>query len=147
MTYYLKPSRSVIIQTVIGLAILFLLSYISDATNILYLAVYALFLLLLLNFIFRMPICVKITDDLIQVKRLFNSLTFYKKEVDIEPISVKELKKLGKFYGATGLFSYVGWFSLPAESNVRIQTANQNDMALVTTKEGKKYVINYPQVQ
>ena len=54
------------------------------------------------------------------------------------------MNKTIRTFGNGGLGGYVGYFRNPDIGKFYMAAINRNELAKITTKEGKTYVINYP---
>ena len=144
MKHIFYPDKLVIIITLLCIvAIISMVSYLFLSKNIYSQNPTFLVVCLILFFIFKLPLWVRVEKDTIQVKQLIGSI----KITNIETISKfnkKDLNKTIRTFGNGGLGGYVGYFRNPDIGKFYMAAINRNELAKITTKEGKTYVINYP---
>ena len=144
MKHVFYPDWLVIIITILGLVgITSMIYYIISSNNIYWRVFTALVVVLLLYFIFKVPLWVRVEEESIQVKQLIGSIKITNIET-ITKFNKKEFNETIRTFGNGGLGGYVGYFSSPGIGKFYMAAVNKNELAKITTKEGKIYVINYP---
>jgi hypothetical protein len=95
-------------------------------------------------FAIKMPLYTYIDQNTIIVKQLIGSKSFKRNDINTQRISSADMKGTIRLFGSGGFLGYIGWFSNAQLGKFYMITMNKKDLLLITTSEGKKYVINYP---
>lgn len=95
-------------------------------------------------FALRTPRYFYIEKDRIVVK-LFIGSKVLEDIQSVRPILKGELKGTARSIGNGGLMGYTGYFKNAYIGSFQMYAVNKNELALVTLRNGKQYVINYPQ--
>ena len=95
-------------------------------------------------FALRTPRYFCIEKDRIVVK-LFIGSKVLEDIQSVRPILKGELKGTTRSMGNGGLMGYTGYFKNAYIGSFQMYAVNKNELALVTLRNGKQYVINYPQ--
>lgn len=144
MKYIFTPDKTVIlISTLCIVGICFMISYIINANKWYSIIPTALVIGLFIFFALKMPYCIYIEKETIIVKQVLGSI----KITDIKSIRLVEKKDLAnaiRTFGNGGFLGYVGSFYSPRLGKFYMAAINKNELAKVTTNNGKIYVINYP---
>lgn len=92
-----------------------------------------------------MPLWLVVNDKSIVIQQLIGYKKFKKKDINIQPIDSSDLKGSIRVFGSSGYGGYTGWFRNKVIGKYFMLILNKKELALVQTKSGKKYIINYPQ--
>ncbi|MFC4666780.1 hypothetical protein [Falsiporphyromonas endometrii] len=95
-----------------------------------------------LRSVFLMPVYTELLDDRIEVKLLLTKLVFYLPQCKVTKIDKDFYNHMTKTFNSKGLFGYTCNLRSEDEGFVRMYCRNEEDLALVETPQGKKYIIN-----
>lgn len=144
MRYYYKPDGFVLIISAMSLVLLgYLWSSAGSFTSIsLWVAVVVS--LFMGWFFIKMPIYTYVDEDIIRVQQLFGSTTFRRSQVTLRRLTDRDLTGLIRAFGSGGMGGYIGYFQNAQLGRFYMLAVSRSNLALVTTEEGKLYVIHFP---
>ncbi|HJD93022.1 PH domain-containing protein [Bacteroides coprosuis] len=143
MTIYIRPSKAVIIFTLLGIGIIVtLISNFGPSIilNILTIGGLSIFL----YFLLVMPYSITINDEFIRVNRLLYPIKFNRKKIKISSFTYNNVRESARLWASGGIFGYTGWYSTSGVGKYYLSALNLKDIALIEKDNGKKYVINIP---
>jgi prepilin signal peptidase PulO-like enzyme (type II secretory pathway) len=146
MTYRFRPDPFTLIFTIAILLILVTVSVVStiNTSTITYtIIVIGLIFLLAAYTLSQSFLSISIGKGFVRINKVYGSVVIDNIE-DITIISKKELRNSIRKFGNGGLFGYWGHYYSTKIGNFRVWAINLNSLVLITTKDGKKYVTNYP---
>jgi hypothetical protein len=144
MRYYYKPDAFVLVITAMSLLLLAYLwnsvGPVSDLTFWLALLVTAF----MAWFFVKMPLYTYVDEDVIRVQQLIGSTTFRRSRVSIRRLTDRDLTGMIRSFGSGGMGGYIGYFQTPQLGRFYMLAVSKSNLALVSTEEGKQYVIHFP---
>ncbi|NMA74655.1 MAG: hypothetical protein GX963_10950 [Bacteroidales bacterium] len=144
MKYTFYPDKLIIVITIICIVALISMVYYLFLSKSIYSKILTFSVIcLIVYFLFKIPLWIRVEENSIQVKQLIGSLRITNIET-ITEFKKKELNKTIRTFGNGGFGGYVGYFRNPDIGKFYMAAINRNELAKITTKEGKVYVINYP---
>lgn len=144
MRFYFKPDIFVILITAMGVI---LVSYLWSAAGPLAdIGFWAALIVTLFMawFIAKMPIYTYLDEDIIRVQQLIGNMTFRRSQVTLKRLTDRDLYGLIRSFGSGGLGGYIGYFQNAKLGRFYMLALSRKDLVLVSTIEGKQFVIHYP---
>lgn len=145
MKYYFKPDKLVIIISIIVLITVGMTISIIPWNSLGSIILFFLIVGILAYSLAIMPLWLVVNDKSIVIQQLIGYKKFKKKDINIQPINSSDLKGSIRVFGSSGYGGYTGWFRNKVIGKYFMLILNKKELALVQTKSGKKYIINYPQ--
>lgn len=144
MRYYYKPDGFVLVISAMSLVLLgYLWSSAGSLTSIsLWVAVVVS--LIMGWFFIKMPLYTYVDEDVIRVQQLFGSTTFRRSQVTLRRLTDRDLTGLIRAFGSGGMGGYIGYFQNAQLGRFYMLAVSRSNLALVTTEEGKQFVIHFP---
>lgn len=144
MTYRFRPDPFTLIVTIATLLILITVSIVTtiQTSSLSYIIIGLIFLLTAYT-LSQSFLSISIGKGFVRINKIYGSVVINNIE-DITIISKKELRNSIRKFGNGGLFGYWGHYYSTKIGNFRVWAINLNSLVLITTKDGKKYVTNYP---
>lgn len=148
MKYSITPDSSVIISTVVYVAVAVLLLVVSFRVPMKWLSwlmriTTTATVSLLIYFVVQIPTILTINETEIVVKQVVGEKRFLYSEVKLAKIDATVLKDSVRTFGSAGVGGYIGWFKSPTIGKFYMIASSTKDLLLIQT-ETKKYVINCP---
>ncbi len=144
MRYYFKPDGFVLVISALSLV---LLGYLwSSAGNLSSLSFWiAVIVTAFIGwFIIKMPIYTYVDEDVIRVQQLFGSMTFRRSQVTLRRLTDRDLTGMIRSFGSGGVGGYIGFFQNAQLGRFYMLAVSRTNLALVSTLEGKLFVIHFP---
>jgi hypothetical protein len=143
MRYYFKPDVFVVVINILCLGLLVYL-WVSAGTS-----PFSYWLPVIVTLIFswvfaKMPLYTYLDEDTIRVKQVVGEVTFRRSEVTLHRLTNRDFDGLIRSFGSGGLGGYIGYFQNQRLGRFFMLAVSRTDLALVSTLEGKQYVIHYP---
>ncbi len=95
-------------------------------------------------FIIKMPLYTYVDEDMIRVQQLVGNTTFRRSQVTLRRLNSRDLDGTIRTLGSGGVGGYIGFFQNAALGRFYMLAVSRNNLALVSTVEGKQYVIHFP---
>lgn len=95
-------------------------------------------------FIVKMPIYTYVDEDVIRVQQLFGNTSFRRSQVTLRRLTDRDLTGMLRSFGSGGLGGYIGFFQNAQLGRFYMLAVSRSNLALVTTLEGKLFVIHFP---
>ena len=144
MRYYYKPDGFVLVISAMSLVLLgYLWSSAGSLTSISF-WIAMLVTLVMGWFIVKMPIYTYVDEDVIRVQQLFGNTSFRRSQVTLRRLTDRDLTGMLRSFGSGGLGGYIGFFQNAQLGRFYMLAVSRNNLALVTTLEGKLFVIHFP---
>lgn len=144
MRYYYKPDGFVLVISAMSLVLLgYLWSTAGSLESI------SFWLAVVLTgvigwFIAKMPIYTYVDEDVIRVQQLFGQTSFRRSQVTVRRLTDRDLSGMLRNFGSGGVGGYIGFFQNPQLGRFYMLAVSRSNLALITTMEGKLYVIHFP---
>jgi hypothetical protein len=144
MRYYYKPDAFVLVITAMSLLLLaYLWNSVGPVTDLTFwLAV--LVSAFLAWFFVKMPLYTYVDEDVVRVQQVLGSTTFRRSRVTIRRLTDRDLSGMIRSFGSGGMGGYIGYFQTPQLGRFYMLAVSKSNLALVSTEEGKQFVIHYP---
>jgi len=144
MRYYYKPDGFVLVISAMSLVLLgYLWSSAGSLTSISF-WIAMLVTLVMGWFIVKMPIYTYVDEDVIRVQQLFGNTSFRRSQVTLRRLTDRDLTGMLRSFGSGGLGGYIGFFQNAQLGRFYMLAVSRSNLALVTTLEGKLFVIHFP---
>lgn len=95
-------------------------------------------------FIIKMPLYTYVDEDVIRVQQLVGNTTFRRSQVTLRRLTSRDLDGMIRSFGSGGVGGYIGFFQNAQLGRFYMLAVSRNNLALVSTVEGKQYVIHFP---
>jgi len=95
-------------------------------------------------FIIKMPLYTYVDEDVIRVQQLLGNTTFRRSQVTLRRLTSRDLDGMIRSFGSGGVGGYIGFFQNAQLGRFYMLAVSRNNLALVSTVEGKLFVIHYP---
>lgn len=144
MRYYYKPDGYVLVISVMSLVMLGYLWTTAGSASSISFWVAAVVTMVMAWFFVKMPIYTYVDEDVIRVQQLFGSTIFRRSQVTIRRLTDRDLTGMMRSFGSGGMGGYIGFFQNPQLGRFYMLAVSHNNLALITTLEGKLFVIHFP---
>jgi hypothetical protein len=144
MRYYFKPDMYVLI---ISMMSIILVGYLwGSAGNLSSISFWVAVIVTLFMgwFIIKMPLYTYVDEDVIRVQQLVGSTTFRRSQVTLRRLNNRDLDGMIRSFGSGGVGGYIGFFQNVHLGRFYMLAVSRTDLALVSTVEGKLYIIHFP---
>jgi len=95
-------------------------------------------------FLFKTPLYTYVDEDVIRVQQLIGNTTFRRSQVTLKRLSDHDMDGLIRTFGSGGLGGYIGFFQNARLGRFYMLALSRKDLVLVSTLEGKQFVIHFP---
>ncbi|MCX6308246.1 MAG: hypothetical protein NTY32_05220 [Bacteroidia bacterium] len=95
-------------------------------------------------FIIKMPLYTYVDEDVIRVQQLVGSTTFRRSQVTLRRLNNHDLDGMIRNFGSGGVGGYIGFFQNARLGRFYMLAVSRSNLALITTVEGKQFVIHFP---
>jgi len=144
MRYYYKPDGFVLVISAMSLVLLGYLWSSAGSLSSISFWIAMLVTLVMGWFIVKMPIYTYVDEDVIRVQQLFGNTSFRRSQVTLRRLTDRDLTGMLRSFGSGGLGGYIGFFQNAQLGRFYMLAVSRNNLALVTTLEGKLFVIHFP---
>ena len=144
MRYYYKPDGFVLIISTLSLVLLGYLWSTAGSTQSIAFWIAVLVTLVMGWFFVKMPIYTYVDEDIVRVQQLFGNTTFRRSQVTIRHLTDRDMTGMLRSFGSGGVGGYIGFFQNPQLGRFYMLAVSRSNLALVTTMEGKQFVIHFP---
>lgn len=144
MRYYYKPDGFVLVISAMSLVLLGYLWSSAGSLSSISFWVAMLVTVVIGWFIVKMPIYTYVDEDVIRVQQLFGKMTFRRSQVTIRRLTDRDLTGMLRSFGSGGVGGYIGFFQNAQLGRFYMLAVSRSNLALVTTLEGKLFVIHFP---
>jgi hypothetical protein len=144
MRYYFKPDTFVVVVTLLCVALVTYVWTVAGPITTFSFWLAVVFTLIFLWYIVKIPMYTYVDEDVIRVQQLVGDLTFRRSEVSVRRLTPRELDAMVRTSGSGGMGGYIGFFQNQYLGRFYMLALSRKDLALVTTQEGKFFVIHFP---
>jgi len=144
MRYYYKPDGFVLVISAMSLVLLGYLWSSAGSLSSISFWIAMLVTLVMGWFIVKMPIYTYVDEDVIRVQQLFGNTSFRRSQVTLRRLTDRDLTGMLRSFGSGGLGGYIGFFQNAQLGRFYMLAVSRSNLALVTTLEGKLFVIHFP---
>lgn len=144
MRYYYKPDGFVLVISVMSLVLLGYLWSSAGSLSSISFWVAMLVTVVIGWFIVKIPIYTYVDEDVIRVQQLFGNMTFRRSQVTLRRLTDRDLTGMLRSFGSGGVGGYIGFFQNAQLGRFYMLAVSRSNLALVTTLEGKLFVIHFP---
>jgi len=144
MRYYYKPDGFVLVISALSLVLLGYLWSSAGSLSSISFWIAMLVTLVMGWFIVKMPIYTYVDEDVIRVQQLFGNTSFRRSQVTLRRLTDRDLTGMLRSFGSGGLGGYIGFFQNAQLGRFYMLAVSRSNLALVTTLEGKLFVIHFP---
>jgi hypothetical protein len=95
-------------------------------------------------FAIKIPLYTYVDEKNIIVKQLVGKKIFCREEIKITYLETKIINDAIRMFGSGGFGGYIGWFRNTSLGKFYMLSVNTKEIALIETKDGRKYVLNLP---
>ena len=147
MRYYFRPDWIVLLISLLGTG-LFVYLWIgagSISSGSFWIA--TLFTAVFLWFFSKVPLYTYVDEDIIRVRQLLSEKNFRRSQTSVRRLTDRDMEGTIRTMGSGGLGGYIGYFNNPRLGTFYMIAVSKSNLALLTTEEGKQYVIHFPPLQ
>lgn len=144
MRYYYKPDGFVLVISLMGLVMLvYLWSTTGNLTSVSFWIAVVVTLFMAWFFV-KMPLYTYVDEDVIRVQQVLGSTSFRRSQVTIRRLTDRDMMGNIRSFGSGGFGGYIGFFQNPQLGRFYMLAVSRSNLALITTEEGKLFVIHFP---
>ena len=144
MRFYYKPDIFVLLISIMSITLVgYLWGSAGSVSSISFWVAMAV-TLLMGWFIIKMPLYTYVDEDMIRVQQLVGNTTFRRSQVTLRRLTSRDLDGMIRSFGSGGVGGYIGFFQNAQLGRFYMLAVSRNNLALVTTVDGKQFVIHFP---
>lgn len=144
MKHFFLPDWLVIIISLICIVILIILWFTLNRFNYISIIAVLLYTFFFVYFAIKIPLYTYVDEKNIIVKQLVGKKIFCREEIKITYLETKIINDAIRMFGSGGFGGYIGWFRNTSLGKFYMLSVNTKEIALIETKDGRKYVLNLP---
>jgi len=144
MRFYYKPDIFVLLISMMSIILVGYLWGTAGSVSSISFWIAVAVTLLMGWFIIKMPLYTYVDEDIIRVQQLIGSTTFRRSQVTLRRLNSRDLDGMIRNFGSGGVGGYIGFFQNAQLGRFYMLAVSRTNLALVSTVEGKLFVIHYP---
>jgi len=144
MRYYFKPDTFVVVVSLICVVLVGYVWVVAGPVDTFSFWLAVVLSLVFVYYIVKTPLYTYVDEDVIRVQQLVGDMTFRRSEVSVRRLTPREMDAMVRTSGSGGFGGYIGFFQNQHLGRFYMLALSRKDLALVTTEDGKFFVIHFP---